>query len=321
MLKNRRINFTLRQTINKVNTMIKNLSLTVLLLLTITLTALAQNESTSRWSHSDGSTELNLTVRNNVRFNDDYTDISNISGNGSVEVFERRNGSKRQLKISAGTNGQIIRVYSVNGETRSFDDEGKSWFAKVMAEAVSKGFDAGNRAAQIIRQRGATALVSETLLLTGDYTKRVYLEAAIKSGDLSADVLQDVFKQAESDISSDYEKAMLLISSAKTSLTKRKTLDAYFAAANTIKSDYERGRVLKTVLEAYPTNKDVLMMTLASAEKIKSDYEKANVLIQVGRDKAQDEGIRKALLNAVKTITSDYERGRVLNSVYLNETK
>jgi ribosome-binding factor A len=303
--------------------MIKSLICVIFILFSIILTATAQNErnSTSRWNHSDGSTELSVTMRNDVRFNDDYTDVTSINGNGSLEVIERRAGLSRQLKIVAGANGQLLKTYMVNGQERSFDVEGKDWLAKILAEAVGKGFDASARAKQIIRARGAAALVNEVPRLTGDYTKRVYLEEAVKSGNLDASALKEVLNQTETGISSDYEKATLLISTLSASPTNRKTLDAYFAAIGTIKSDYERGRVLKAVLKANAANKDILLQTLASAAKINSDYEKANVLIQVASAKAQDEAVRSALLNAVKTITSDYERGRVLNAVYLNEPK
>jgi hypothetical protein len=303
--------------------MIKSLILMFFLLFSITLTATAQNErnSTSRWNHSDGSTELSVTMRNDVRFNHDYTDVSSINGDGSFEVKERRGSFTRQLKIVPGADGQLVRTYTVNGETRALDAEGKDWLAKILNEAIRKGFDARARAIQIIRQRGATALLNEIPQLAGDYTKRVYLEEAVKSGNLDAGALQEVLKQTGRDISSDYEKATLLINTVSKAATNRKTLDAYFSAVETIKSDYEHGRVLKAVLKVNAENKEILPLSVASAAKINSDYEKANVLIQVARVKVQDESTRSALLNAVKTITSDYERGRVLNAVYLNEPK
>ena len=80
------------------NKMIKSFILMVFLLLSITLTATAQNERASRWNHSDGSTDLSVTMRNNVRFSDDYTDVSSIDGDGSLEVLERREMSFASIK-------------------------------------------------------------------------------------------------------------------------------------------------------------------------------------------------------------------------------
>lgn len=303
--------------------MIKNLFLMATLLLTITLTAIAQKErnSTSRWIESDGSTELSVTMRNNVRFSDDYTDVLSISNDGFLEARERRGGVTREIRITNGANGQFVRTYTVNGEVRPFDTEGKSWLAKMLSEAVSKGLDARNRAVQIIRQRGVDALLNEVQTLKGDYTKRIYLEEAVKSGNLDANVLQEILKQTERDISSDYEKATLLINVIDASSINSKTLDDYFAAIDTIKSDYEHARVLKAVLKSNSENKEILMPIIFSAAKISSDYEKANVLIRVAQAKMMDERIRAAFLSAVKTINSDHERGRVLNVVYLDEVK
>lgn len=303
--------------------MIKSLLLTVFLLLTISLTGIAQKErkGTSRWIESDGSTELSVTMRNDVRFNDDYTDVLSISRDGFLEARERRGGLTHEIRITSSANGQIVRTYTVNGETRPYVTEGKNWLARMLAEAVSKGFDAHNRAVQIIRQRGVSALLNEVQTLKGDYTKRIYLEEAVKSGNLDAGVLQEVLKQAERDVSSDYEKATLLINVIDASSINSKTHDDYFAAIDTIKSDYERARVLKAVLKTNPENKEILLPIISSATKIGSDYEKANVLIQVAQAKTMDERIRAAFLSAVKTIGSDHERGRVLNVIYLNEVK
>ena len=305
--------------------MIKNLILTVFLFFSITLAAAAQNErtSTSQWKHSDGSTELSVTMRDNVRFNDDYTDVLSINGDGSLEVLERRNGVTRLLKIMAGRNGQLVRTYSVNGQEREFDTEGKNWLAKMLAEAVSKGFEARARALQIVRQRGATGILNEIPQLTGDYTKRVYLEEAVKSRSFDSGALQKVLKIIERDISSDYEKATFLINGLSASPANRNTIDAYFQATGTIKSAYEHARVLKAVLKENPENKEILMLTLASAAKISSDYEKANVLIQAVQFNPQDERQRiaasrnmlDAYFAAAGTIKSDYEHARVLKTV------
>jgi hypothetical protein len=192
--------------------MIKNLFLTVFLLLTVSLTAVAQKErtGTSRWVESDDSKELSLTIRNEVQFNPDYTDVVSIAGDGFLEARERLGSSNREIRIVLGANGQLARTYTVNGEARPFDTEAKNWLAKMLAEAVAKGFDAHRRAVQIIRQHGVGALLKEVPNLKGDYTKRVYLEEAVKSGNLDAVSRREVLRLAL-DISSDYEKATLLI--------------------------------------------------------------------------------------------------------------
>lgn len=300
--------------------MIKNLISAFFLLLLIAATLTAQKDDTSTWMHSDGATELSVKRRNSVRFNDDYTDVASISGDGFLEVLERRNGLTRRIRFTAGSNGQLVRTYSVNGETRAFDEEGKKWLAKMLNEAAGKGFDAPARAAQIIRQRGAAALLSEISRLSGDYPKRIYLEEAVKSGSLDADAFQQVFKLANA-ISSDYEKATLLIGAAKSSSINRNTQDAYFATLATVKSDYEHGRVLEAVLKADSSNKEIMKLSLASAAKIGSEYERANVLIRIARTNVRDERLRAELLNVTKTIASEHERGRVLNAIYLNESK
>ncbi len=58
------------------------------LLLSFTLTVTAQDEqtSTSRWNNSDGSTEMSVIIRNDVRFNEDYTDVASINSEGFLKT-------------------------------------------------------------------------------------------------------------------------------------------------------------------------------------------------------------------------------------------
>lgn len=298
--------------------MIKSLIFTAFLLFTLCLTATAQkevNNSTSRWVENDGSTELSVTSRNDVRFNDDYTDVVSVSSDGFLEVRERRGGLTRELKIVVGASGQLVRTYTVNGEARAFDAEGKNWLSKILAEAVRKGFDARARAARLVRRGGPAAIINEIPRLEGDYTKRVYLEEAVKSGNPDASALRQILNLTARDISSDYEKATLLINTVSVAAAQRSTLEAFFSVVDTIESDYEHARVLKAFLKANPGDKEIIMRTLGSAGKISSDYEKATLLIDATGASPTDRNALDDYFAAANSIKSDYERGRVLKSI------
>lgn len=304
--------------------MIKIFVSIVFLLLALAPAAVAQNERTTRqWTHNttDDGTELNVTVRNDVRFNDDYTDIVAVGDDSYFQAREKRGSTTRLLKIVAGADGQPVKSYSVNGEPRAFDAEARQWLAKMLTEAFTAGLDASGRAKRIFEKQGARGVLEEIPRLYGDHNKRAYLEELVKNTNLDMQSLQQAFRVAAREISSDYEKATFLINTAGAHKGNAAAMATYFAAIETVKSDYEHGRVLKAGLKSKDVSRELLVLTLTSAVKMGSDYEKANVLIEVAKARPQDERIRAAMLDAIKTVGSDHERGRVLQAVYLNESK
>ncbi len=86
--------------------MIKSFISMVFFLLSITLIATAQDEqtSTSRWNNSDGSTEMSVIIRNDVQFNEDYTDVASINSEGFLKTREQHGIFTRELIILAGAN-------------------------------------------------------------------------------------------------------------------------------------------------------------------------------------------------------------------------
>jgi hypothetical protein len=121
--------------------------------------------------------------------------------------------------------------------------------------------------------------------------------------------------QSTAQISSDYEKAQVLIRIAEIYPAEAAALPAFFDAANTVKSDYEHSRVLLAMLRG-KSNAETLKLTLKSALGIGSDYEKARVLLQVAAIGKDDKTVREALVEAARNIHSDYERGRVLSAAF-----
>ncbi|MGB9180682.1 MAG: hypothetical protein WCB68_15735 [Pyrinomonadaceae bacterium] len=306
--------------------MIKIFVSMVFLLLTMAPAAIAQSESNQRsstyqWRDTSEGTELSVTVRNDVRFNEEYTDVIRVGDDSFFQAREKRGGLTRQLKVTAGANGEPVRSYSVNGEARAFDAGARAWLKGMMVEAVADGFDSSARVSRILKQQGARGVLEEIPRLKGDHVKRAYLEALVKNENLNTSDLQQAFRVAAREISSDYEKATFLINASGAHRGNAGALATYFAAIETVKSDYEHARVLKSGLKTKDVSRELLMLTITSAAKIGSDYEKANVLIEVVKSHSQDKRIRAALLDAIKTLDSDHERGRVLQVVYLNESK
>jgi len=273
-----------------------------------------KSETNSRfvWTHTDDGRGIKVTVENKVVFADDYSDVRDIPADGRLIIEDNRaGGSDRRYRVERGTGGELRRTYRVNGGERELDAEGREWLRRALLEAVRQGgLEARPRAQRILRERGPQALAEELTHVRGDYVRRIYFEELMGAPGLDERTLADAIRNA-SRISSDYERAQLLVRVADKFLPKDRLVPAYFEAVGRITSDYERRRVLSNVLKREGLSSDALVAAVRAAARITSDYEKATVLIQVARLNPTDARVREAFAEAVRTITSDYERGRV----------
>jgi hypothetical protein len=271
------------------------------------------DRNTWTWSNSDGGKKIEVSVENKVEFNDDYSDVANIPSDGELRVYDSRGARRLKLVITAAPGSGLRRDYWVDGQVRTFDAEARAWLADVLLQAARQGgLDAKNRVARILRQRGTSGLIDELTYVKGDYVRRIYFAALLQSPGVSNQDLKAALRNATTSISSDYERAQLLIQIATPFLASRDLLPEYFEAVAKIGSDYEHGRVLAAVFTRDELSKEILTALAKSAGGIKSDYEKASFLIKAAESYQGDAGLRREWLNAVRTIGSDYEHHRTL---------
>src|SRR6185295_1458015 len=109
----------------------------------------------------------------------------------------------------------IKRDYSINGQTQAMDSEGRAWLAKVLNDTVRQGgYDAPTRVKKILQRSGPSGVLAEISELKGDYVKRLYFDELVAQGNLDAAASRLVLQQAAREISSDYEKAEILVKMA-----------------------------------------------------------------------------------------------------------
>ena len=296
--------------------------LTAVLILTLSCLAGAQktevNESRSTWNwiQSDESKKIEVRVENKVEFNDDYSDVSNIPGDGSLKIIDSRGPRTFRLLITRGAAGELKREYSVDGRLREFDNEGRQWLRTVLLQAVREGgLDARNRVQRILKQRGARGLADELTYIKGDYVRRIYFEAFLQVPGLSNDDLKTAIRNASQTIESDYERAQLLSQVANVFAARDELVPEFFAALDRLSSDYERRRTLTSLLKKEQPTKNALSAMANSARLLSSDYEKAVFLIEAADRYHADDRLRADWFNTLNSINSDYEHRRVLSGL------
>lgn len=293
-----------------------------LLILTFGCVAAAQmtdsngNKSTWTWINQDGPQKIEVKVENKVEFNDDYSDVASIPGDGALRIHDSRGSRTFRLNVTRGSAGELKRDYSVDGRPREFDTEARAWLREVLLQAARQGgLDARNRVQRIARQRGARGVAEEITYLKGDYVRRIYFEEFLQIPGVSDAELKTALRNASQTIDSDYERAQLLLQVARVFIPKSDLISEYFAALNRMESDYERRRTLSGVLKKEQLNRDALAAMAQSAKAISSDYEKAVFLIQAVDRYHGDDRLRVDWFNTLRSVGSDYEHHRVLSGL------
>src|SRR6266550_890142 len=258
-----------------------------------------------------GNCTIKLSSVGKFEFNDDFTDIVSVANGGQVVVDVDYGAHDRRLTVRPGE-----RIYKVDGDVRPFDAEAKSWFSETMTYLFRRtGYMAEERARWILDHKGIQGLIDEFGELSGDYTRRIYYQAAVESGKLDAAGYERLVTLSGQTISSDYELAELLIAVSKTQPLTERMQAGFVTAAKSISSDYERHRVLTAALSRTGLTPAMEAGMLDAAAGISSDYELATLLIELNAARPIDEAVRPAFFKAANKLQSDYEHRRVLDAV------
>jgi hypothetical protein len=268
------------------------------------------------WEHSDDGLKRRLEIRGKAEFNDEYTDIKDVSEGGVVRIEEVNSGQSRRYEVRRDAGGQLTRAFYMNGQQRQMDNAARAWVAQLVLNAVRQsGIDADKRVVKILGRSGVPGVLQEIELIDNDYAQRRYYDALIKHGNLNTAALQNTLAHAAQHIASDYEQSQFLIGVAPMLDGKNEVAPAFFKAVDTIKSNYERSRVLTTLMKRVALSKEVLVRIATSTQGINSDYEKAVVLKAVAGVYLDDPALRGVFFQTVGTIDSDYEHSRVLSAL------
>ena len=270
-----------------------------------------------KWS--TGSCSVDLRTRGTVTFARDLGDVESIERGGWFVLTERVGRVERSLEIKAGRDGGLERTYTVDGDRRGYDGEAHRWLAAVLIDVERRtAFSASTRVPQLFREGGARAVLEEIGNLRADHARRVYYRELLALDDqVDAETRRAIVRQAGRELSSDHEKAELLIAIARYAVDET-TRPAYFDAAGSIGSDHEHRRVLGALLESGGRNRETVYAILESAKRIDSDHELAELLVAVSAKLPIDDELRPVYMRAADTIGSDHEFRRVLSALRKN---
>ena len=265
-----------------------------------------------RWS--DGFSRMELEMRGSVEFTDTDSDVKSLSSDGYFRMEQWSLGVNRVYLVRPGTSNTLERLYSIDGVSKTLDQDGKAWLARFLPQVIRESaIGAPERVRRILGQQGVNAVFTEIGKIESDHARRVYLKNLIEYGNLKSEDLHESMRRARK-IGSDGEKANLLIEVAPHFQTDA-TRESYFEAVDSVSSDGEHRRVLNAVLERYGPDRDTLALALRSGKRISSDGEKASVLVRAADFRLADQNVRSNYFRSADSLSSDGEHRRVLVSV------
>jgi uncharacterized protein YeeX (DUF496 family) len=115
-------------------------------------------------------------------------------------------------------------------------------------------------------------------------------------------------------MSSDNDKAELLLTIVKHYVRDDELRTAYLAAVASMTSDYDRGRSIAAIVRRGGLSNVEVIDLINAVKAMTSGYEKASALILISSQEAlHDSDVRRAYLSAAETISSasDYRRAIV----------
>ena len=303
------------------------------------------NDHATTIAISDDTTCVEVRMEGEVTFTDDDRDVASVTRGGRFLASERKRGVERVIEIRPGERG-LERRYVVDGEPGT-DAEARAWLAQLLPGILRESaVNAKQRVARARREGGAAGVMTLISRTQSDGAKRAYFGELLEGGvtpdtlrllaqlaarTISSDgdkrnVLQAVLAEsgtgvslaemgeAVADISSDGDKAAVLVGMPARWRADDASRRAYFRAVNSISSDGDRRHVLTRVLED-SMDAPTLVALLEAAGDISSDGDKSAVLSAVARRYTLDgDAVRRAFFAAANSVSSDGDRRSVLQA-------
>src|SRR6185295_14819199 len=205
-------------------------------------------DTTFEWSRNGH--RIRIHTEGKFALTDDWSGIASLSRGGEMRFREDDGHSDRRLDVEPGSDGRPVYVWSVDGEKRAFDAEGRKWLTGMLLQFVrGSGYEADRRVAWLFKRQGADGVLAEISQIPGDYVKRLYFQGLFAIRGLGAEAVSRALAQAGREVSSDYDLAETLLAAAASQEIAGATAMAYTQATRSLESDYDHRRALTCLLE------------------------------------------------------------------------
>lgn len=258
--------------------------------------------------------ELEAKSRGKFTFTPNEDDVATIESGARLEIEETRAGATRRIEFTPG-NGGVAREYSVDGNERPLDAEGRRWMAQVIPTLLREtGLFAEDRVQRFLAKGGPGSVLDEVGMIGSDYARRTYLIALFDATQLDAGMQDRVLATVDA-IGSDFERRTSLESLIETQALGEAQQVRLLKSAAAIGSDFEKRTVLEALAPKLARGPEVRRAWGATLATIASDFERRTAIVGLVDAGDLDATTVESALAAAATIGSDFEKRESLRAL------
>ncbi len=260
--------------------------------------------------------KLSVKWNGAFRLSDDKHDIAWVEEGATVTITDGLVLASR-ADVRGQSRGQIERRFSKNGFKRDWEPEGRLFLAQALEKLVRQsGMFARDRVARFLKQGGPDAVLDEiSRLANSSYVRRVYYTELLEQAPLTEPLLSRVLRRVQSDLTNDYDRAMLFVTATKLPTLTDPHRATIARGARMIGSDYDQRRTLSAVMQTDPVSPEVAAAVLEATATVNSSHDRANILIELAQRSGVTSSTSAAFMDLVRAMSSSYDQRRVLTAV------
>lgn len=272
--------------------------------------SISNNNGEIRISVQDSKQKLDLKLKGEITFTDDEKGIQSLSNDGTVSF--KKDGDK--LKITQETDGVLL--YVINGKKKLVvDEKDEALVAQCVQTMIAIGVNGKERSQKIYETTGFEGVLKEVNRFESDYVKHTYLNVLGSSDSLSESEMLSFLEKINSQITSDYYKAELLMNFQKNNLKNEVATTAYLNAIKGLGSDHYKTEVIKKFLNGTAFSDVRFEQFMNVASQIENNYYQAAILRSLITDNIKVEKEWSQLIGYTKKIGSDYYQAEILKRI------
>jgi beta-lactamase regulating signal transducer with metallopeptidase domain len=273
------------------------------------------SRSSGQITWNDDREKVSVKWNGAFRLSDDDRDIAWVEEGATVSITEGI-GSVSSVEVRGMADGTLERRFYVNGSRRDYEPAGRAWLATILPRVVTRtGINAPERVARFLKQGGPDAVFTQIDRLIESHAKRVYFRELLKQAPTTDSLVTRVLQRLPKDLTSDHEKASLLIEISDLPAVTNQHRVLIATAAKNISSNHDQHRVLLALLGDGTPSPELAVAVIDASATIESAHNRGRVLSELARLGGVTTATATAFMNQVRTLSSSHEQGRVLATI------
>lgn len=287
-------------------------------------------------------------IQGSVRFADDFTAVRSVRPGGLFHLLMRDGERETEIVIHAGADGGLHRSVRSGGRELAWGEQAERWLAVALPGLMRHtGYAADVRAANVLAQQGAEAVVGATDLARGEAVRAEYADALLGPGldpaamraaldrlatlenydgvpDLLVRVAERLtldpqahpaYLRAADRIEDEADLRRVLVALVGTGQLRQAGWMELFRQSRRIGIQRELRQLLGAVAPALPADRQVQAEYFAAAQRMEGDADRRRAMVALVGGRRADVTMQVRVVAETPTLEAPEERERMLTQL------